>query len=310
MMTDYYSILGLNKSATAADIKAAFRRLAKKHHPDKNPNNPQSSILFKTILEAYTVLSNINSKTRYDNLNSPVSYQSEQKNKRYSKHHVSPEDLKQRQYYQNYYKVKLKKQIVKPKQKVYSDYKYVLFATPIAVGLLLLVLSVFSPKPLQLIDNKVNKNPNEVKSGFNPRNGDKLYSGYFGESKTFETENTLKINNPTLFDVVVAIFSIQSNQCIQHTYLQHGYSIKLDYLPSEGVYWKCAIGIGWNQTKKLFNDKIIGGFDSVIQYQNHMKKPLLFNQDLRMKTENLTIIKQEDKNKIYISSELDFFEIQ
>jgi curved DNA-binding protein CbpA len=310
MMTDYYSILGVNKSATAADIKTAFRRLAKKYHPDKNPHNPQSSILFKTILEAYTVLSNPNSKTRYDNLNSPNSYQSEQTKRRQNKHTVSPEDLKQRQYYQNYYKTKLKKQVVKPKQKVYSDYKYVLFATPIAVGLLLLVLSVFSPKPSQLINSNLKKIRQKEEGCLKPKNGDKLYSGYFGASKIFETGNKLKINNSTRFDAVVAIFSVNSNQCIQHAYLQHGYSIELNYLPIEGVYWKCAIGKGWSQTKKLYNDKIIGGFDSVIQYQNFIKKPVLFNQDHSIKMDSIRIMKQVYKNKNYISAEFDFFEIQ
>jgi len=308
-MTDYYSILGLNKSATPVDIKAAFRRLAKKHHPDKNPNNPHSSVLFKSILEAYTVLSNPHSKARYDNLNRSPSFQSDHKVRRDNKRHVSAEDLKQRQYYQNYYKTKLKRQAEKPKQKVYSDYKYVLFATPIAVGLLLLVLSVFSPKPPQIINHSLEKKNHKEKVRFSPKNGDKLYSGYFGESKTFETNHKLKINNPTIFDAVITIYSIQSNQCIQHAYLQHGYSIELDFLPTEGVYWKCVIGKEWSPTKKLYNDKIIGGFDSVIQYQNFIKKPVFFNQSQFIKMEAIAIIKQDYKNKKYISSEVDFFKL-
>lgn len=309
-MTDYYSILGVNKSASSVEIKSAFRRLAKKHHPDKNPNNPQSSVLFKSILEAYTVLSNSNSKMRYDTLNRPASFQPEQKKRRGNGRSVSAEDLKQRQYYQNYYKTKLKKQAVTPKQKVYSDYKYVLFATPIAVGLLLLILSVFSPKPPQIIDHTSEMKNSEVKSRPNPKNGDKLYSGYFGESKTFETINKIKINNPTCFDAVIAVFSVQSNQCIQHAYLQNGYSIEFDYLPNEGVYWKCFIGKGWSHTKKLYNDKIIGGFDSIIQYQNHIKKPILFNPEKPMNIEILTINKLDNNSKIYSNSEVDFFEKQ
>lgn len=308
-MTDYYSILGVNKSANAVDIKAAFRRLAKKHHPDKNPNNPHSSVIFKSILEAYTVLSNQHSKARYDNLNRPASFQSEHKNKRDNKRSVSPEDLKQRQYYQNYYKTKLKRQSEKPKQKVYSDYKYVLFATPIAVGLLLLILSVFSPKPPQIIDHPLDLKNYEEKIRFSPKNGDKMYSGYFGESKTFETNHKLKINNATMFDAVIAVCSVKSNQCLQHAYLQHGYSIELDYLPTEGVYWKCFIGKEWSSTKKLYNDKIIGGFDSVIQYQNFITKPVFFNQSQSIKTEGITIMKQDYKNKKYISSEVDFFKL-
>jgi curved DNA-binding protein CbpA len=306
-MTDYYSILGVNKSATPVDIKAAFRRLAKKHHPDKNPNNPQSSVIFKSILEAYTVLSNSNSKARYDNLNKPASYQSEHKIRRDNKRTVSPEDLKQRQYYQNYYKAQQKKQVVKPKPKIYSDYKYVLFATPIAVGLLLLIVSVFSPKPATISTPSFEIKKLEIKNSVYPKNGDKLYSGYFGQGKTFETSNKFKINNRSNLDAIVVVFSAQTDQCIQHTYLQHGYSIQLDYLPNEGIYWKCVIGKSWNQTKKLYNDKIVGGFDSTIQYQSFINKPILFNHKKTMQTEQVNFIEENSKNKIYISSEFDFF---
>jgi curved DNA-binding protein CbpA len=53
-MADYYSILGLTKTATEIEIKAAFRRLAKIYHPDKNPNDPNAKHLFENILRAYT----------------------------------------------------------------------------------------------------------------------------------------------------------------------------------------------------------------------------------------------------------------
>jgi molecular chaperone DnaJ len=68
-MADYYSILGLTKTATEIEIKAAFRRLAKIYHPDKNPNDPNAKHLFENILRAYNVLSNPHSRKRYDNSN-------------------------------------------------------------------------------------------------------------------------------------------------------------------------------------------------------------------------------------------------
>ena len=54
---DYYQILGVSKNATEAEIKGAYRKLAKQHHPDKNKDNPASIEAFKDINEAYEVLS-------------------------------------------------------------------------------------------------------------------------------------------------------------------------------------------------------------------------------------------------------------
>ncbi len=65
-MSDYYSILGLTKNASHDDIRQAYRREAFKWHPDKNPSNPEAEEVFKTISEAYSVLSNIENRSLYD----------------------------------------------------------------------------------------------------------------------------------------------------------------------------------------------------------------------------------------------------
>ena len=64
---DYYEILGVNKSASADQIKAAYRKLAVKHHPDKNKGDKASEEKFKEASEAYHVLSNTERKQNYDN---------------------------------------------------------------------------------------------------------------------------------------------------------------------------------------------------------------------------------------------------
>lgn len=63
---DYYEILGVDKSVNEADLKKAYRRLAMKHHPDRNPDNAESETKFKEAKEAYDVLSDAEKRAAYD----------------------------------------------------------------------------------------------------------------------------------------------------------------------------------------------------------------------------------------------------
>ncbi len=63
---DYYSILGITKTATPEEIKQAFRKLARKYHPDVNPGNKQAEAKFKEVNEAYEVLSDPDKRKKYD----------------------------------------------------------------------------------------------------------------------------------------------------------------------------------------------------------------------------------------------------
>ena len=63
---DYYEVLGVDKNASADDIKKAYRKLAVKYHPDKNPGDKAAEEKFKEAAEAYSVLSDADKKARYD----------------------------------------------------------------------------------------------------------------------------------------------------------------------------------------------------------------------------------------------------
>src|SRR6185295_4990418 len=65
---DYYAVIGVPASATQDELKKQYRKLAAKHHPDKNPNDPKAAERFKEISEAYQVLGDAQKRKHYDDM--------------------------------------------------------------------------------------------------------------------------------------------------------------------------------------------------------------------------------------------------
>ena len=63
---DYYEVLGISKHADEKEIKRAYRKLAKKYHPDSNPGDAQAEKNFKEVTEAYNILSDDKKRKLYD----------------------------------------------------------------------------------------------------------------------------------------------------------------------------------------------------------------------------------------------------
>src|SRR4029077_1355715 len=65
---DYYSVLGVSASASQDEVKKQYRKLAAKHHPDKNPNDPKAAERFKELSEAYHVLGEAKKRKQCDQM--------------------------------------------------------------------------------------------------------------------------------------------------------------------------------------------------------------------------------------------------
>ena len=72
---DYYDVLGISREASDDEIKSAYRKLAKKHHPDLNPEDKVAETKFKQASEAYEVLSDSQKRTQYDRFGHAASQQ-------------------------------------------------------------------------------------------------------------------------------------------------------------------------------------------------------------------------------------------
>src|SRR5688572_12780706 len=109
-MQDFYEVLGIDKEATQTQIKGAFKRMAMRYHPDRNPGNKEAEETFKIVNEAYRTLCDPVRKLRYDSRfywvreeNTDVHWQEEIKRRRYNRWRAAHE----REYRidKNYFKI-------------------------------------------------------------------------------------------------------------------------------------------------------------------------------------------------------------
>jgi hypothetical protein len=261
-LANYYEILGVNQNASTAEIKSAFRALAKIYHPDKNPDGQED---FKKILRAYETLINPSRRASYDLRLKHRSNSSANTSKNKSKNWTFEEkEMRRRQYYNEHIK-KYAKSNPRPRtenveiKSGYNEYKYILFATPVAVALFLLIMNLATPSK-SASQNKVQNTSEAIeKSGLSMRMAP--YLDYFG-SERYNTANgkSLTIKNNTGLDVIVCIFN--EKNFVRSCFIGNGYFAEIPQLPLKPVHLRYCAGSNWDSKLLLKDVSLYGAFAS------------------------------------------------
>lgn len=144
---NYYITLGIKNTASLDEIKSAFRKLAKKYHPDKNQHTQQSDDFFKEIQEAYEVLSNYEKRRKYDQKFAYANTYEQIRNKTYTPYNGNAYQYAQQQaQYERRYQQSPTGETSRPLKENKSGTDPYLFIISIIVAILLLLFIMFYSK--------------------------------------------------------------------------------------------------------------------------------------------------------------------
>lgn len=295
-MTNYYDILGVSTTASLSDIKAAFRQLAKLYHPDKNPSGKEH---FTLLLKAYETLSDPQLKATYDyklnyHLQQPKSSTTQKPHKKEWK--FDDQELKRRQYYNEHirkYEKATQAYGVNPAPKSqYNEFKYVMYATPLAVGLFILIMWLTSSAPLESAP-PVTPAPTPITNGSN------VYESFFGEGKYVQKGGkNLVIQNASAYDLVVCLYT--PTEFVRSFYLKTNFSAEVTQIPNEPIYVRYCCGKIFDPTLKHTRTHVEGVFVYDLSFYQK-KQPAILAADT---VTQIVLDNSIGYNKI---NEVDFF---
>ncbi|MGE0566568.1 MAG: J domain-containing protein [Bacteroidia bacterium] len=296
-MVNYYQILGLKDFASDSEIKSAFRNLAKKYHPDINPNGQEK---FKVILRAYEVLTNPNLKSTFDyklkyTVNKPIASNQPNKNPKVKKEWTFEEnEIKRRKYYQeNYAKYynteRAKYSDVDTSKKPYNEFKNILIATPLTVLLLMLILNTWTSKPQYEVVKYEEKKPIAQKKVIEKDKAvltsDRPFETYYGGPKFDTIANcTWQLKNNTNKDVLVLLFA--ENGFIRSVFIEDSHEVVLENLPRKITRVNIMCGNDFQYINELKEAKLFGAFSKECAFYEN-EKVIKLSKDSNFVLENL-----------------------
>lgn len=282
-MKDFYRILGVPDNATIADIKSAYRRLAKQYHPDLNPGSKHSEERFKEILDAYTILSDEDLRAQYDRKrrygssstgaydappHNPGENKREPRRKEYPPEYI--EMMRQRN------RSRVVKQI--------SRRKKILRGMIVTFVLYLIATAVFESwisdereqQAQAILEQLRNKKRTDSVIAFDDgiQNLDSPYDSIFGPGQTtFLSPNQLVVINP-FSDAVVCLVHNASGNTIRNEFVRSETSFIMKEVPNGEFSVKVYTGVNWNEEKTVPDGRALGGFSTNERFFSIQRKPI------------------------------------
>lgn len=285
--TNYYIVLGVSNTASFEEIKAAYRELAKKYHPDKNPGNKAAEDFFKEVQQAYAVLSNPEKRKKFD-LKFNYSGGSDTTKKR-----TTPPPYTGNAYQYAQQQAQYKQQSARPagppKQKAKPDKSenhYILISVGVAMVLLYFIISYSNKSeskhyPVLKIDSaSTNSAATEE-----PAIGifESPYSSFFGEEiADDESKNSVNISNSYNSEAVVCLVeSKKPYRTIRNQYMAVGSTFKMNNIPEGSYFLKVYFGNNWDPKKSFKAEGVKGGFKEDLGFfrLNQGKENLIMHQE-------------------------------
>ena len=290
---NFYALLGVSSTASQEEIKLAYRKLAKRFHPDRNPGDKQNEERFKEISEAYNVLSDEENKKKYD---LKFHYTSNSRSeKKYNPGQTQREPPKFR----------VKKE--RPPTAAEKRATRWIFGSVIVFVVAITVMIILNPeddesskmKALMYQQDLAENSPIQKTEPPPIMDADSPYDVIFGQGISVdESRNTITVSNSEASEVVVCL--VQKDppfKTIRNEYFGSGLTYRIVGIPNGTYYLKTYFGKHWNPKKKLVNGKVTGGFDQEIGFFRSDKKENLFVISQHMIGENLVYSNYESNLK-------------
>lgn len=280
-LKNYYIVLGVKSTATTDEIKTAFRELAKKYHPDKNPGDKFAEERFKEIQEAYMVLSNPEKKRNYD---LKLNYT----NRTQKTYNQQPFTGNAYSYAQQQYAARNNAAFNNLKSRPRNTHKpeeryQVVASVGVAMILLYFIISysssqeqnkkIKSSQPLTekeieaLLKTELEKTSKKVDDVM-IHNFDSPYTKYFGEEVYQDaSKNNIVISAPGNSEAVVCLVENKSPfKVIRNQYMSAGSVFKMNNIPNGDYFLKVFYGNNWDTTVTFLNHSFKGGFKDQIGF--------------------------------------------
>ena len=305
---NYYIILEVKNNATADEIKAAYRILAKKYHPDKNIGNKAAEEYFKEIQQAYGVLSNPEKRKKYDlkaayGTRIPPQQKSNSTGPQYS---GNAYQYAQQQAYakqqQTFYQKQTAEKTSSPSGKKEAGETWqILVSVGIALVLLYFIISYSTEKTTASSSTVTIPTIKTEEKITEPtiNNFDSPYTSFFGdEVNESGSKNSISIFNSGYTEAVVCLIEKETpNKVIRNQYMVNGSDFKMNEIPDGEYFLRVYYGSEWNPKKSFSNKTVKGGFKK----ENGFVEMNAGKDALKMKKEKKGTIDSYSTYEIHIS---------